>query len=76
MLLYYSFYGLPPFYEMTWRQMYKAILQDDLEFPTINKQGDKIPESFVFIMKKCLKRDPKERFSSAVSIKECLNYLY
>lgn len=71
-LIYISFYGFPPYYEMTWRKMYKAILNDSITFDPIDYLGNKIPQVYINIMKGCLEKKAKDRFDSAVQIKAML----
>ena len=69
-LMYCTFYNIPPYYEATWKDMYHAIQEARLELPEKDKHDNKIPELIINIMKKCLAKDPAQRFKSAVEIRE------
>jgi len=69
-LIYYTFYNIPPYYEATWKDMYRAIQDAELELPEKDKYGNKIPVLIINILKKCLAKDPTQRFKSAVEIRE------
>lgn len=69
-LMYCTFYNIPPYYEATWKDMYHAIQEARLELPEKDKHDNKIPELIINIMKKCLDKDPTQRFKSAVEIRE------
>lgn len=72
-LIYTIVYGNPPFHELTWGMLYKSKLKREIRFETIDNNGNLIPSVLVSIMKRCLLKCPKKRFSSACEIIPYLN---
>ena len=67
-LMYITFFEMPPFYEMTWRQMYRAVLFDDLSIPNIDIDGNTIPHQYLNAIRLCLLRSPSRRLHSAIDV--------
>lgn len=73
-LLYYLFYNQYPFDGLTWKELCRNILNKRIVFSDTNSNGEKIPTTYIEIIKKCLSRSPKLRFVSAVEIFSIVNY--
>lgn len=67
-LIYTLIYKIPPFYEISWKLLCNSKLHDAVVFETTDNEGNHIPTWLVTLMKKCLYKNPKQRFSSACEI--------
>ena len=65
---------MPPFYEMTWRQMYRAVLFDDLSIPNIDIDGNTIPHQYLNAIRLCLLRSPSRRLHSAIDVLSLISW--
>lgn len=72
-LIYSILYEIPPFYELTWKQLYRSKLEDDITFAEKDKFDELIPLPLIEVMKVCLNRNPDLRFSSAKDIESILD---
>ena len=64
-LVYTLIYKIPPFYEISWKMLCNSKLQDTIVFNVTDNEGNHIPSWLIALMKKCLYKNPKLRFSSA-----------
>lgn len=67
-LIFTIIYGTPPFLELTWEMLYNAKKSNEIQFDSIDNNGNLIPNEIITIMNKCLFRSPEKRFSSACEI--------
>lgn len=70
-IIYQMIYGKPPYGNYSGNQRIMAIMnpQVRIQYPTTGLGGVIVPTSAIDLMKKCLSRNPNERFT----IEQCLN---
>lgn len=70
-IIYQMIYGRPPFASYTGQLKYMAIInpQVKIEYPTTGIGGTKVPQSSIELMKKCLARNPSDRWT----VDQCLD---
>lgn len=73
-LIYSIIYEIPPFYELTWKQLCRSKLEDEISFSEKDNSDELISLSLIKVMKGCLSRNPDLRFSSAKKIKSILDF--
>lgn len=73
-LIYSILYNIPPFYELTWKQLFLAKLNDTLSFAKTDTFGENIPDLLLEVMEKSLNKYPEHRFSFASEISMLLDW--
>ena len=69
-IAYWMAYGKVPFSGTTWQQLGIDILNKPIVFPLTNKQGEKITLGMRLFLKKCLAKQPHNRFASAKEMRD------
>ncbi len=69
-VLWWALTGHPPFYAKTKKQLYRKHLEDSA--PDITTYRPDVPVSLAKIVHRCLKKDPRKRFSACSEIVERL----
>lgn len=67
-LIYTIIYETPPFYEITWKMLCEAILHENPTFVKTDNKGHRIPDWIIELIKKCLHKDPNQRYASVCEI--------
>jgi eukaryotic-like serine/threonine-protein kinase len=67
---YWMTYGKVPFSGTTWQELGNAILSKPVDFPLTNNQNEKVSLRMRLFLKKCLAKQPRNRFASAKEMQE------
>jgi len=67
-LIYTIIYETPPFYEITWKMLCESILHESPTFVKTDNKGHRIPDWIIELIKKCLHKDPNQRYASVCEI--------
>lgn len=72
-LVYTLIYKIPPFYEISWKMLCASKLHDSVVFRATDNEGNLVPSWLISLMKKCLYKNPKQRFASACEMQSFLS---
>jgi serine/threonine protein kinase len=64
-ILYYLLYQQLPFLALSWQELVPKILHDEPKYPLIINTGEELDAFVISFLKKCISKNPKNRFTSA-----------
>ena len=67
-ILYYILYGELPFTAFTWKELVEKITHEKPTLAPCSPAGDPYPKPLLKILRRCLRKSPKRRFKSAVTL--------
>ena len=74
LLMYLAVYQTLPFYGFIWEELATNIQTAVVDFPKTSFSGYVVPKNLIDIIKKCLERNPDDRFANAALILNEFNY--
>ncbi len=74
-ILYYLLYQKLPFKALSWQELIPKILHEEPEYPLSISMGEDIDSSILDFLKKCIAKNPKNRFTNALEASLAWNNL-
>ncbi len=73
LLMFLTVYKILPFSGFIWEELATNIQEAGIDFSTVSFSGYPVPENLISIMKKCLERNPVDRYANASFILKDFN---
>lgn len=67
-LIYYIIFEIFPFFELTWKKLYKDKKENRVQYPRYTLKQEKVPPRILCIIKKCIDINPENRYNSSEEI--------